>query len=56
MHMTGDLFAANEGLEQIPMPDAEVYYWRHFLPAGMAPTVLQYLIETVPWRAETIIL
>jgi hypothetical protein len=44
MHENGDLFAANEGLEQIALPDAEVYYWRHFLPAAMAQTVLQHLI------------
>lgn len=56
MDVTGDLFAANEGLEQIPMQDAEVYYWRRFLPTEIAPTVLQQLIEEVPWRAENIVI
>jgi alkylated DNA repair dioxygenase AlkB len=56
MQITGNLFVVNEGLEQIPMPDAEVYYWRRFLPAEMAHTVLQQLIAEVPWRAENIIL
>ena len=55
MQVMEDLFARNEGLEQIPMQDAEVYYWSHFLPAERAQTVLQHLIENVPWREEHII-
>src|SRR5262245_57618848 len=56
MNVTGELFAANEEREQIPMQAAEVYYWRRFLPVEMAHTVLQQLIAEVPWRAETIVL
>ena len=56
MNVTGDLFAANEGAEQIPMQDAEVYYWRRFLPAEMVHTIIQQLIEEVPWRAENIVI
>src|SRR5262245_61836819 len=56
MQVTEDLFARNEGLEQIPMQDAEVYYWDHFLPADMAQTVLQHLIAAIPWREENIIM
>jgi alkylated DNA repair dioxygenase AlkB len=56
MHMTGDLFMAHEGLKQIPMQDAEMYYWRHFLPAERADTVLHHLIAEVPWRAENIVI
>src|SRR5262249_143047 len=54
MSVTGELFPANEGRVHIPMPDAEVYYFRQFLPAARAQTVLRQLIEEVPWRAEHI--
>jgi alkylated DNA repair dioxygenase AlkB len=36
------------------MQDAEVYYWRRFLPAEMAQTVMRHLVDAVPWRAEKI--
>lgn len=52
--MTGDLFSANEGLIQIPMHDAEVFYLRYLLPEEIARTVMQNLIDEVPWRAENI--
>jgi alkylated DNA repair dioxygenase AlkB len=55
MNVTRDLFSANEGLELIPMQDAEVYYLRRFLPADMAQTVMRHLIDEVPWRAEDIV-
>ena len=56
MNVTGDLFTTNERRVQIPLHDAEVYYWRQLLPADMAHAVLQQLIAEVPWRAEAIVL
>src|SRR5262247_4349135 len=54
MTITDDLFSANQGLKPLPLPDAEVYYMRQFLPAETARAVLRQLIAEVPWRAETI--
>jgi alkylated DNA repair dioxygenase AlkB len=54
MNVTEYLFSATEGLAHIPMQDAEVYYWRRFLPAEMVHTVMRRLIDEVPWRAEKI--
>lgn len=56
MRETEDLFTTHEGRKQIPMQDAEMYFWRHFLPADMADTVLHHLIADVPWRAEHIVM
>src|SRR5215475_3695400 len=55
MTLTDDLFSANQGLEPLPLPDAEVYYMRQFLAAETACTVLRQLIAEVPWRAENIV-
>src|SRR5262245_31652990 len=54
MTITEDLFSANQGLEPLPLPDAEVYYMGRFLPADTARAVLRQLIADVPWRAENI--
>ena len=55
MNMTSDLFPAHEGLEHIPMQDAEVYHLSH-LPLAQAPDiVMDRLIDEVPWRAESIV-
>ena len=55
MNITIDLLAAREGVEHIPMQDAEVYYLRR-LPLAQAPhIVMDHLIEEVPWRAEKIV-
>jgi alkylated DNA repair dioxygenase AlkB len=55
MNVTGDLFSASEGLEHIPMQDAEVDYLRRFLPAETAHAVMRHLLDEVPWRAESIV-
>jgi alkylated DNA repair dioxygenase AlkB len=54
MTVTRELFSTHAGREHLPIHDAEVYYWRRFLPADMAQTVMRLLIEEVPWRAESI--
>jgi len=52
---TADLFPAQDGLEHIPVQDAEVYYLRH-LPLAQPPhIVMGQLIDEVPWRAEKIV-
>jgi alkylated DNA repair dioxygenase AlkB len=52
---TANLFPAQDGLEHIPVRDAEVYYLPH-LPLAQAPDiVLRRLIDEVPWRAENIV-
>jgi alkylated DNA repair dioxygenase AlkB len=44
-----------EGIEHIPMQDAEVYYLPN-LPLAQTPDiVLRRLIDEVPWRAEKIV-
>ena len=53
--MTVDLFSAHEGLEHIPMQDAEMYYLRH-LPLAEPPHIVMHrLIDEIPWRAEKIV-
>jgi alkylated DNA repair dioxygenase AlkB len=53
--VTEDLFSAEEGLIDVPLQDAEVYYLRYF-PLTQAPNiVLRRLIDEVPWRAEKIV-
>ena len=54
MSTTGDLFAAADALERIPMCDAEVYYQTQFDLGESADALLQLLITEVPWRAEKI--
>ncbi|MDQ2696114.1 MAG: alpha-ketoglutarate-dependent dioxygenase AlkB [Pseudomonadota bacterium] len=45
-----------EGLESVPIEDAEICYLRH-LPLAQPPdAVMRHLIETVPWRSEKITL
>jgi alkylated DNA repair dioxygenase AlkB len=53
--VTIDLFSAREGLEYIPMRDAEVYYLRHLPLAQPAHIVMGQLIAEVPWRTEKIV-
>jgi hypothetical protein len=53
--VTEDLFPGHDGLEHIPMQDAEVYYLRH-LPLGETSHIVMHrLIDEVPWRAENIV-
>ena len=55
MDITADLFSAHEALEQIPIPDAEVYYLRHLSLSQTPPIVMGQLIDEVPWRSEKIV-
>jgi len=55
MDVTADLFAAHEGLEHIPLPDAELYYLRQLPLAEPPHIVMGRLINEVPWRAENIV-
>lgn len=51
-----DLFGADDKLELIPMPDAQVYYQPH-LALGRAPDAIMHeLIAVTPWRAESIVM
>jgi alkylated DNA repair dioxygenase AlkB len=53
--VTLDLFSAFEGLQNIPLQDAEIYYLR-YLPLAQAPdNVLRRLIDEIPWRTENIV-
>ena len=56
MSVTADLFSVHEGLEPIPMPDAEVYYLRYLPLAETPDIVMHHLIDEVPWRAEKIVI
>jgi alkylated DNA repair dioxygenase AlkB len=53
--LTADLFSAHEGLEHIPMQEAEVYYLHLLLLAETPHIVMRQLIDEVPWRAENIV-
>ena len=55
MVIIADLFSAHEALEQIPIPDAEVYYLRHLSLSQTPSTVMRQLIDEVPWRAESVV-
>jgi alkylated DNA repair dioxygenase AlkB len=55
MNVTADLFSAHEELEQIHMPDGEVYYLRRLSLAEAPHFVMSQLIDEVPWRAEKIV-
>jgi alkylated DNA repair dioxygenase AlkB len=48
-----DLFAATE---RLPIPGADVVYYRHFLPRSGASAMLTRLIDQVPWRQDNIVL
>ena len=50
-----DLFRTASMLEQIPLQDAELYYLRNLPLAQPAETVMNQLINEVPWRAENIV-
>jgi alkylated DNA repair dioxygenase AlkB len=52
---TADLFPAQDGLEHIPVQNAEVYYQRHVPLAQPPHIVMSELIDEVPWRAENIV-
>jgi alkylated DNA repair dioxygenase AlkB len=45
-----------EALEALPVPDAEVLYAAHVELHAPAEAVLAHLIETIPWRSESIVL
>jgi alkylated DNA repair dioxygenase AlkB len=53
--MTGNLFPEDDKLSRIPMQDAEVYYQPNVALGNSADELMQELIATVPWRAETIV-
>jgi alkylated DNA repair dioxygenase AlkB len=55
VNVTADLFSRHEGLEQIPMQDAEIYYLRHVPLAQPPHIVMSELIDEVLWRAEKIV-
>jgi alkylated DNA repair dioxygenase AlkB len=55
VNVTGDLFSATQGLEYVPMQDAEVYYLRQLPLSEPAADVMRRLIDEVPWRAEKIV-
>jgi alkylated DNA repair dioxygenase AlkB len=56
MNVTEDLFSATQGLERVPMHDAEVYYLPQLPLLEPADDIMQHLIDAVPWRAEKIIM
>lgn len=47
-------FASDEGLERLPLPEAEVYLQRDFPLSIAAEIVLKRLIVETNWRSETI--
>jgi alkylated DNA repair dioxygenase AlkB len=51
----GNLFSANAELKRLDIPDAEIYYQPHLSLSAPDAIVLQQLIESVPWRAEDIV-
>jgi len=55
MNVIADLFSAPQGLEQVDLPDAEVYYLRHLPLSEPAESVMHRLIDEVPWRDEKIV-
>jgi alkylated DNA repair dioxygenase AlkB len=38
----------------LPLPDAEIYFWREFLTADQSNLVFAQLIQTVAWRQDKI--
>jgi alkylated DNA repair dioxygenase AlkB len=54
--MTGDLFGADGGFEQIRMSDAEVYYLKQLDLNLSYAAVLRWLIAEIPWKSEEIVL
>ena len=55
MSVTADLFSAQDGLAQIPMQDAEVYYLCHLALREGPRIVMRRLIDEISWRAESIV-
>jgi alkylated DNA repair dioxygenase AlkB len=53
--MIDDLFRTQTILERVPMKDAEVYYLPELPLAQTAEAVTNQLIDSVPWRAENIV-
>jgi len=53
--MIDDLFRTQTMLERVPMQDAEVYYLPELPLAQTAEAVMNQLIDSVPWRAESIV-
>ncbi|MEW6092271.1 MAG: alpha-ketoglutarate-dependent dioxygenase AlkB [Pseudomonadota bacterium] len=49
-----DLFSGSGRLEKIPVPNADVYFLSHLDMGAPDEEVLQYLIENVPWRQESV--
>ena len=53
--MIDDLSRTQTMLERVPMQDAEVYYLPELPLAQTAEAVMNQLIDSVPWRAENIV-
>jgi len=48
------LFASEEGLERLPLPEAEIYLQRHFPSSIGAEIALKRLVAETNWCSETI--
>jgi alkylated DNA repair dioxygenase AlkB len=53
--MIDDPFYSQTTLERIPLEDAELYYLPRILLPHTAETVMNQLIDEVPWRADNIV-
>jgi len=56
LSVTHDLFAREGELQLVPMQDAEIYYLPSLQLPGPADALLGVLIESTPWRAETVVI
>jgi alkylated DNA repair dioxygenase AlkB len=54
--VVADLFAAGAGFEQIPMPDADVFYLDRLALAQPATQIVERLIAEIPWRSEEVVM
>lgn len=50
----GDLFTSNRDLRLLEIPDAEIYYLPFLQLSEAHDSLLESLIEKVPWRAEEV--
>ena len=53
MSKQAELFQEN-AVEQINLPDADILYWPYFFEAAKANELLQSLIQSIPWKQNTI--
>ncbi len=54
--MNVDFFAHSEQLQQLPVPDAQVYFQPQLFTQEQCNALLQILLTDIDWRAETITL